>query len=555
MRMALVTGRTLQNRYRVISLLGKGGMGAVYRAWDTRLNVSVALKEMVPQPGLDAATLAQLRLQFKQEANVLARMKYPYLVRVTDFFEEEGNAYLVMDFVEGESLGARIAREGALPEGQALTWAGQLLGALAYCHEQGVIHRDVKPQNVIVTPNGEAVLVDFGLVKLWDSRDPRTKTAIRAMGTPEYAPPEQYDLGAAYTDQRSDLYSLGATLYHALTGQAPPTATQRIVSPRVLAPVRSLNPRVSPHVEAALARAMELQPDARFHDAQEMAAALRGKVFISRPQQPTKVMAEAVAATSGGGRKRAVWTWVGIAGGMAAGGALIIACVVAGVLGFFSESIGIVGGVPAASPTALVWAVTEDTPSMTDTPLPAFPTLEPTARSEPTPTPLPTPIPFPTSTPQPTYTPTPPCPTVASPFAALWQAEQTRLGCAVNEAHVSWMAQEYFERGQMFWRKDDDTMIVLYGTGAWEVYADIWQEGDPQYSCPGIAPSETPPTPLRGFGKIWCTYEAVRNGLGWATDYERGFDGTVQDFERGAILRTDGGENYVLYGDGNWAQR
>jgi hypothetical protein len=473
MRMALVTGRTLQNRYRVISLLGKGGMGAVYRAWDTRLNVSVALKEMVPQPGLDAATLAQLRLQFKQEANVLARMKHPHLVRVTDFFEEEGNAYLVMDFVEGESLGARIAREGALPEGQALTWAGQLLGALAYCHEQGVIHRDVKPQNVIVTPNGEAVLVDFGLVKLWDSRDPRTKTAIRAMGTPEYAPPEQYDLGAAYTDQRSDLYSLGATLYHALTGQAPPTATQRIVSPRVLAPVRSLNPRVSPHVEAALARAMELQPDARFHDAQEMAAALRGKVFISRPQQPTKVMAEAVAATSGGGRKRAVWTWVGIAGGMAAGGALIIACVVAGVLGFFSESIGIVGGLPVASPTALVWAVTEDTPSMTDTPLPAFPTLEPTARPEPTPTPLPTPIPFPTSTPQPTYTPTPPCPTVASPFAALWQAEQTRLGCAVNEAHVSWMAQEYFERGQMFWRKDDDTMIVLYGTGAWEVYADI----------------------------------------------------------------------------------
>jgi serine/threonine protein kinase len=555
MRMALITGRTLQNRYRVASLLGKGGMGAVYRAWDTRLNVPVALKEMVPQPGLDAPTLAQLRLQFKREANVLARMKHPHLVRVTDFFEEGGNAYLVMDFVEGESLGARIAREGVLPEGQVLTWAGQLLGALAYCHEQGVLHRDVKPQNVIVTPKGEAVLVDFGLVKLWDPNDPSTKTAIRAMGTPEYAPPEQYDLGVGHTDQRSDLYSLGATLYHALTGQAPPTATQRIVSPKVLAPVRSLNPRVSPHVEAALARAMELQPDARFCDAQEMAAALRAKVFISRPQQPTKVMAEAVSATSGGRGKRAAWTWVGIAGGLVAGVALIAACVAAVVLVFYSESTGTVRSVPVASLTSLDWTGTRVASAVTDTPLPAFPTLEPTTRPEPTSTPPPTPIPLPTSTPQPTHTPTPACPTVTGPFAAIWQAEQTRLGCAANEAHVSWMAQEHFERGQMFWRKDDDVMIVLYNTGAWELYVDSWQESDPQYSCPESAPSETPPTPLRGFGKIWCTYEAVRNGLGWATDYERGFDGTVQDFERGSILRTDGGETYVLYGDGNWARR
>ena len=188
----LTTGTILQNRYRIVSLLGQGGMGAVYRAWDMRLNVPVALKEMVPQPGLDSQTLAQLRQQFQQEANILARLNHPHLVRVTDFFEEENNAYLVMDFVEGESLADRIARQGALPETEVLSWAGQLLDALSYCHARGVIHRDIKPQNVVIRPDGRAVLVDFGLVKLWDPSDPRTRTVMRGMGTPEYAPPEQY---------------------------------------------------------------------------------------------------------------------------------------------------------------------------------------------------------------------------------------------------------------------------------------------------------------------------------------------------------------------------
>jgi len=202
----------LQNRYRIASLLGQGGMGAVYRAWDTRLNTPVALKEMTSQPGLDPHTLAQLRQQFQQEATILARLDHPHLVRVTDFFEEAGDAYLVMNFVEGENLAERIEREGAQPEGHMLEWAGQLLDALGDCHSQGVIHRDVKPQNVIIRSGGRAVLVDFGLVKLWDPRDPRTKTAMRGMGTPEYAPPEQYGSGGTHTGPHSDVYALGATL-------------------------------------------------------------------------------------------------------------------------------------------------------------------------------------------------------------------------------------------------------------------------------------------------------------------------------------------------------
>ncbi|MDW7991851.1 MAG: serine/threonine-protein kinase, partial [Anaerolineae bacterium] len=194
----LKPGTLLQNRYRIVALLGRGGMGAVYQAQDLRLNVPVAVKEMTPQPGIDPQTLAALRQQFYQEAQVLARLSHPNLVRVTDYFEERGNAYLVMEFVEGQSLADLIARRGPLPEAQVLEWARQLLDALAYCHAQGVIHRDIKPQNVIIRGDGRAVLVDFGLVKLWDPRDPRTRTVVRAMGTPEYAPPEQW--GAGHTD-------------------------------------------------------------------------------------------------------------------------------------------------------------------------------------------------------------------------------------------------------------------------------------------------------------------------------------------------------------------
>ncbi len=275
--MTLNPGQMLQNRYRIVSLLGEGGMGAVYRAWDTRLNVAVALKEMRPQPGLDPAALAGLRDQFRREATILARLSHPNLVRVTDFFEEGSNAYLVMDFVLGESLAEKIAREGAQSETQVVEWGRQLLDALAYCHEEGILHRDIKPQNVIIHANGKAVLVDFGLVKLWNPNDPRTQTIMRGMGTPEYAPPEQYDTHVSHTDPRSDLYSLGATLYHALTGQAPPTATQRMAMPGAFRTPRVLNDRISPGMEAVITRALELQLDRRFPNAAAMLDALRSQ--------------------------------------------------------------------------------------------------------------------------------------------------------------------------------------------------------------------------------------------------------------------------------------
>ena len=272
--MPINTGQVIEDRYRVAKLLGQGGMGAVYRAWDMRLNRAVALKEMIPQAGLDAAMLAQLRQQFQQEAQTLATLVHPSLVRVTDYFSWENNSYLVMDFVEGESLAERIEREGAQPEAQVTAWAGQLLDALSYCHRQGVLHRDIKPQNIIVTPDGRAVLVDFGLVKLWDPNDPHTRTVMRGAGTPEYAPPEQYDMGMGHTDPRSDVYSLGATIYHALTGQSPPTATHRMASPASFAPPSRANTAISPTTEAVVLKSLEMAMENRYQSADEMAQAL-----------------------------------------------------------------------------------------------------------------------------------------------------------------------------------------------------------------------------------------------------------------------------------------
>jgi serine/threonine protein kinase len=422
--MTLATGTVLQNRYRIVSLLGQGGMGAVYRAWDMRLDVVMALKEMVPQPGLDPQTLTQLRQQFEQEAMVLARLHHAHLVRVTDFFEEGGNAYLVMDFVEGESLDHRIEREGALPEAQVLEWADQLLAALAYCHSQGVIHRDVKPQNVIIHPDGQATLVDFGLVKMWDPRDPRTRTAMRGMGTPEYAPPEQYDAQMGHTDARSDIYSLGATLYHALTGRVPPTATMRIASPGILQPPRAMNPRISPGTEAAVLRATELAVGSRFASAQEMAAALKGHAPapsspVAPTVPPTRVTPEARPARPTPRRRMPAWAWV-------LGGLVVLALVV-GVALFVGYRMWSQRGSPTPTVQAEETAVAaapagaEGTsmplasPSPTSTPTP---TDTPTATPTRTPTPTSTPAGTPIGTPKHTPSPTPPPAASRTPTAA-----------------------------------------------------------------------------------------------------------------------------------------
>lgn len=277
--MPLVRGQTLHNnRYRIVTLIGQGGMGVIYRAWDTNLNFSVSLKELIPQPNLDPKVIDKLRQQFRQEAEVLAKLSHSHLVNVTNFFEENGKAYLVMRYVEGESLKARIDREGVQSETNVVFWTKQLLDALVYCHKHNVLHRDIKPANLIIQPDGQAILVDFGLVKLWDPNNPNTQTVMQGMGTPEYSPPEQYTGQTGNTNPRSDLYSLSATMYHALTGQAPPTATDRIANPDVMSPIRRIIPRVSRNTERVILKGMALNQKERYPNAETMRAAFHTSI-------------------------------------------------------------------------------------------------------------------------------------------------------------------------------------------------------------------------------------------------------------------------------------
>jgi serine/threonine protein kinase len=289
----LETGALLEGRYRVVRELGRGGFGAVYRAWDSRLNKAVAVKE-----NLDTSPEAQR--QFLREATVLANLSHPNLPRVTDhFIIPNKGQYLVMDFVEGEDLGSLLQRHGNLPIEQSVTWVIQVLDALDYLHNQKppVLHRDIKPANIKITPAGRAMLVDFGLVKVFD---PNMKTTLGARAvTPGYAPPEQY--GHGQTDARTDIYALGATLYALITGEEPPESVQRIAG-RVMLPANQVNAEISPQITQVITRATSLEPTQRYQSAaefkKEMQNAMAAPAAVSHePPQPVQVVSSIPTAS------------------------------------------------------------------------------------------------------------------------------------------------------------------------------------------------------------------------------------------------------------------
>ena len=262
--------RLKNNRYIVNSFLTAGGFGAVYIAEDTVMQGRLCvLKESFDQT-------PDGRAQFEVEAATLSVLNHPNLVRVTDsFVESNQKMYLVMEYVEGEDLEEMLKRApNGLPEKQALGWLEQILGAVAYCHTfvPKVIHRDVKPANIrIRKADGAAVLVDFGIAKIGVGP---TRKAARGL-SPGYAPPEQYGTG---TDTHSDVYALGATLYHLLTGRVPPESVDIAHSGAVLPPPRSLNPAISAQTEQLILTAMQLNPQDRFRTAGDMRLALQGKM-------------------------------------------------------------------------------------------------------------------------------------------------------------------------------------------------------------------------------------------------------------------------------------
>jgi basic membrane protein A len=266
--MPLERGQLIHDRYRIVKLLGQGGFGAVYRAWDVSLERPCALKE-----NLDTSQEAQR--QFKREAVILANLSHPNLPHVIDHFILPGQGqYLVMEFVDGEDLQSMLeSKGGPLDVLQILPWVGQICDALSYLHSQNppIIHRDIKPANIKITPAGKAVLVDFGIAKIFD---PQLRTTIGARAvTPGFSPPEQYGQGT--TDARSDIYALGATLYALFTGQAPPDGVD-IMSGNAPqpSPPHTINPAVSTTVSEAVARAMQVSRTGRFGSVRELKEAL-----------------------------------------------------------------------------------------------------------------------------------------------------------------------------------------------------------------------------------------------------------------------------------------
>ena len=245
-------------------------MGAVYRAEDLRLEGRIcAVKEVRPDPDATPEALTQAQEQFHREASILARLDHPNLPKVSDTFAEHRREYLVMDFVGGRDLRQLVEekrRRGEfLSEERVLRWADQLCDALEYLHSQDppVLHRDIKPANIKLAPSGLIKLVDFGLVKLLAADDSSTVTVLQGRGTVAYTPLEQYGGDTGHTDVRSDIYSLGATLYHLLTNQPPADAKQRFLNPNALVFPRAINPRISPTTERAILTGIAMHPDPR----------------------------------------------------------------------------------------------------------------------------------------------------------------------------------------------------------------------------------------------------------------------------------------------------
>jgi serine/threonine protein kinase len=280
--MTMERGSLLNKRYRIVEILGQGGMAAVYRAIDENLGVEVAVKE-------NLFTTDEYARQFRLEATILASLRHPNLPRVSDHFviEQQGQ-YLIMDFIEGEDLRQRLDRLGPLPEQEVIIIGVAISDAMMYMHSRKpmVLHRDIKPGNVRITPHGHIYLVDFGLAKIVQGRE-ATSTGARAM-TPGYSPPEQY--GTARTDHRSDIYSLGATLYSALSDQLPEDGLARAMDQASLTPIRQYNPRVSKRLAGVIEKCLEIRPDNRYQNAEELQRDLLDSRSTTRRKVPIELL-------------------------------------------------------------------------------------------------------------------------------------------------------------------------------------------------------------------------------------------------------------------------
>jgi len=284
----------LQNRYRILRQIGGGGMGMVYLAEDTRLPGRMcAIKEMSPAQ-LDPDDRTWASDGFRQEAQMLATLDHVGLTAVTDFFPEEGNLYLVMDYVRGQTLEDMLqeAPDGRLDRGQALNVVRQLCDVLEYLHRQDppVIFRDLKPSNVMLTPEGQVKLIDFGIARFFK---PAQSQDTVTLGTPGYAAPEQWG-AAGQSDARSDVYGLGVLLLRLATGYDPTS------NPFPLPQPRDVMPHISPKTEYLILRATPTQPGARYQSVAEFRRDVDTPSERLKPQEKTRRLLQSQPVTPAG---------------------------------------------------------------------------------------------------------------------------------------------------------------------------------------------------------------------------------------------------------------
>src|ERR671922_2796213 len=265
-------GQLIAGRYEIEELVGTGGMSSVYRARDTVLGRHVALKVLHEHFSTDEEYVER----FRREARAIARLNHPNIVTVIDRGEFEGRQFIVFEHVPGENLKDLVRREGPLPVQEALALTQQVARGLAFAHEHGIVHRDVKPQNVLVDEGGSAKVTDFGIARSLEVDQDITETGA-VLGTSHYLSPEQ--AGGAAVDERSDQYSLGVLLYELLTGEVPyPGESVMTVAMRHLRDpvprVREKRPDVSARVDDLVGRAMAKRPEERFASTEALVGAL-----------------------------------------------------------------------------------------------------------------------------------------------------------------------------------------------------------------------------------------------------------------------------------------
>jgi hypothetical protein len=477
----------------------------VYRAYQSSLDRYVAVKVLPPH----LARIPGFAARFRREARAIARLNHPNILPVYDSGQERELSYIVMRYVEGgtlqETLGEPVPLERVV---EIITQVG---GALDYAHQEGIIHRDVKPSNVLMDKGEWALLSDFGLAKVVEASVKLTETGA-GIGTPAYIAPE---LGKGEpADERSDIYSLGIMLYEMLTGRVPFEAEtpMAVVIKHISTPLpvpRTINPDISEPVEYVLLKALAKNPADRFRRVREMVAALQ-KAVSRRPTVTTVVPSVAEERTP---RARAIAKEVGRMGVPLGerGKALLLrgALVVVPIL--ILAAIGLVavsrfGKEPGPQPLAV-----HLTPVLT-----APGTLD-----------------------------------VVLGFGNIWHGRsdvQDYLGQPVTpQQGIPYAHQFFVTGGYLFERLDTHQIYILYPTNEWEVYEDDWQEG---VDVDDLTPPAEGYAPTEGFGRLWRESPAVKSGLDWGSSPRvTGTDGAVQQFERGLMLFNglESKQIYILY--------